>query len=40
MEIDIINHYTPNNRETKIRKAKMRRNVREKEKIYNHGEKY
>ena len=39
-KIDIINHQTPNNKETKIYKAKIRRNIKEKKKIYNHCESY
>ena len=30
-KIDIINDDTPNNKETKIHKAKIRRNIREKQ---------
>lgn len=33
-------HHTPNNKETKIPKAKIRRNIREKKKTYNHNETY
>lgn len=35
-----IKHQTPNNRKTKIHRAKIRGNIREKKNIYDHSETY